>query len=199
MQPNLDMYAYKQLLNRFCKTIDAELLFVNESDYSFGVQHKNGNMQHVYLEELYDVMKTVRFIYRTNFNLTEPVMSIEDANDYLSSEDMTKYIKNDNKIPSNISYFIDRIKWRLTTEHSGYIELTTTLKLEENELQKISEWVSGQNSDDLGDSFANQYFSRYTMSDPSNPINGDLYDVNVLFDWKTNDYIFEFVEEKEIE
>ena len=114
-------------------------------------------------------MKTVRYIYRTNFNLTENVRSIEEANDYLSSEDMTKYLKI--RMPSNISNFIDCLKWRLTTEHSGYIELTTRLKLEEDELQKISEWVSNQTSDNFSEGF----------------------------NWATNDYIFEFVEEKVIE
>lgn len=195
MQPNLDMNAYKQLLNRFCKTTDTELLFVNESDYSFGVQHKNGYMQHIYLEELYDVMKTVRYIYKTNFNLTGNVKSIEEANDYLSSEDMTKYLKS--RMTSNISNFIDHIEWRLTTEYSGYIELITTLKLEEDELQKISQWVSGQNADGLGESFEQQDFARYPTGLDEDDYGDEL--AMASFDWTTNDYIFEFVEEKEIE
>lgn len=117
------------------------------------------------------------FIYRTYFKLNNFVKDIEAAQDYLSDDDMTKYLINDssNSLKSKIS----SIEWILDTEISGHIDLETTEKLTTEELKNISEWVSGQNSDGIGEGFEQQNFASYWDDECAS------------FDWRTNAYKFE--------
>lgn len=136
-------------------------------------------------------------IYRTYFKLDYPVLDINDAQEYLSEDDMIKYLKNDNRISKSTRNNVTNIAWILQDEQSGYIELETTVELSDLELMSISNWVSGQNSDGLGEGFEQQGFANYQIDDGWG--NGDEYDadsdiwVMASFDWRTNDYKFELV------
>lgn len=132
------------------------------------------------------------YIYRTYFKLNAPVLDIEEAQDYLSEDDMVDYLDEDD-IGSSVLEAIEDIYWVLKDEQSGYIELKTNRKLSDKELKPISEWVSGQNSDGLGEGFEQQDFANYPLDED------DEYDdewVMASFDWQTNDYIFEFIREE---
>lgn len=124
--------------------------------------------------------------YETEFNLTHSIKAKDyiDVQEYLQEDNMTKYLKNDlestrnkEKFPS-LSEKIDSIIWNLNTTTSGVITLYTHQKLTKEELNFISEWVSGQNSDGLGEGFSGQDFAYLDEN------------TNISFDWRTNNYVF---------
>lgn len=125
------------------------------------------------------------YTYRTKFNLINPVCDFEAAYEYLNEDDMSTYLKSDSRIDSYVQDSVESITWILVTEDSGYIELQTTNKLSSEQLKSISDWVAGQNSDGLGESFEQRDFASYE----------DEYNDYVMasFDWQTNDYLFELV------
>lgn len=57
MKNHMNFAEYKQIVRSFCKEVNAELLFVNESDWSFGVQYTNGALAHIYPDELLEYLK----------------------------------------------------------------------------------------------------------------------------------------------
>jgi hypothetical protein len=135
------------------------------------------------------------YIYRTYFRLTDCVNDVSAAQEYLTEDDMTKYLKGDNRIPENVRNAAENIEWILKDEQSGYIELKLNTQLSDNELQYISEWVSGQNSDGLGESFEQQDFANYCDEGLQGYEDEDWDDEWIMasFDWETNDYKFEFI------
>lgn len=52
---------WRAVVLKFCEEVNAELLFINESDFSFGVDYGNCNLQHIYPDELYDYYKKKRW------------------------------------------------------------------------------------------------------------------------------------------
>jgi hypothetical protein len=48
---------WRAMVLNFCKEVNAELLFINESDFSFGVDYGNCTFQHIYPDELYEYYK----------------------------------------------------------------------------------------------------------------------------------------------
>ena len=141
------------------------------------------------------------YIYRTYFTLTACVNDVSAAREYLTHDDMTQYLKNNKRIPEDIKNAVEKIEWHLKDEDSGNIELTTNRALSDTELKPISNWVSGQNSDGLGEGFEQQEFANYqdTQSDYGYDDDNDYYEddsyVMASFDWQTNDYKFEFFTE----
>lgn len=136
--------------------------------------------------------------YKTNFNLKCPVLDIQEANDYLQEDDMTKYLIDDlqnyRKVAQEEVDKVEDIYWTMNSDDKGSIILTANDKLLPDTLAKISEWVSGQCSDGLGEGFEQQPFANY--DDP----NGGYYDYDdnweepvycmASFDWETNKYKF---------
>lgn len=134
------------------------------------------------------------FIYRTLFALTAPVTDILDANAYLHEEDMTVYLKDDNSISEDVRNAVEKIEWTLKDESSGYIELKTIRELSDIELKSISEFVSGQTSDGIGEGFESQSFAQYE-DEGLNGYEGSDWDDEIItasFEWP-NEFIFEKV------
>ena len=131
-------------------------------------------------------------VYETKFNLTAPVIDMESAIKYLTEDDMTQYLHNWSDI--ECAKEVVRIAWNLETEQSGTISLFTSRELSEDELLQISGWVSGQNSDGLGEGFEQQDFAYYYVGDDRYEYDDYGYDdedwAMASFDWETNDYIF---------
>ena len=132
----------------------------------------------------------MKFIYQTRFFLTDTVKDFEAAREYLIKDDMTKYLLNDdrgcNKVVS--------VKWILETSSSGIIEVQTNQELTEIEKRCISSWISGQNSDGLGEGFEQQDFANYFIGEWDDY--DDYYDEDwtmASFDWETNDYNLELI------
>lgn len=137
------------------------------------------------------------FRYQTKFRLTDYVTDIEEANGYLQDDDMKLYA------PDNLQKDIIEVTWYLTDYDSGYIELITKRDFSDDELKTMSDWISGQNSDGLGEGFEQQNFANYYAGEEEYA--EDYYDddwVMASFDWKTNNYILEKLEypvtEKEV-
>lgn len=122
--------------------------------------------------------------YQTSFSLTTDVLDVAEAQAYLSEDDMTEILKE--RYP-DLAADVTSIQWVLTDSDCGYVELETNRSLTDAELARISEWVSGQNSDGIGEGFEQQPFAWYPDAD-------DAYDdtyVMASFDHSSNDYIFE--------
>lgn len=136
------------------------------------------------------------YIYKTLFNLTACVNDFDAAYNYLLDDDMTVYLHNDTtRIPQEVRDAVTSIKWILKDECSGYIELETNRSLSAEELKYISSYVSGQNSDGLGEGFEDQDFACYDDEGLSGFDNDDWdnEEIRASFDWQINSYIFEFV------
>ena len=109
-------------------------------------------------------------IYRTNLELRFPVLDLGEAQKYLSENDTTKWLLLhladdytatylDPNILSKLKEDVVSIEWILENEEKGYIELQAKRELTTKELDIISSWVIGQNSDGLGESFAQKDFA----------------------------------------
>lgn len=134
------------------------------------------------------------FIYRTTFNLTEAVINFRRAYEYLLEDDMTKYLLGDERGCKKVIC----VQWILETESSGIIEVKTSEELTEKEKANISSWISGQNSDGLGEGFEQQDFANYYIGEEEDY--DSYYDedwVMASFDWETNDYDLKLVDEIE--
>lgn len=127
-------------------------------------------------------------IYRTNFTLLACVQNFKAAHKYLTEDDMTKYLLNDDRGCDKVVY----VRWELVDECSGYIEVVTTEPLTEEESANISSWISGQCSDGLGEGFEQQDWACYIDEDNEDEYwdDEDYCDNYVMasFDWQTNDY-----------
>lgn len=137
--------------------------------------------------------------YQTTFYLLADVLDLEDAQTYLEEDNMLYYFDNE-----EIKRKLKSITWHLVDCGSGYIEVIANEELAENELDEISAYISGQNSDGLGEGFEQQDFANYGANkydDDGNEISvWDLDDdyeedwVMASFDWQNNDYTLELVE-----
>lgn len=137
--------------------------------------------------------------YQTTFYLLADVLDLEDAQAYLEEDNMLYYFDNE-----EIKRKLKSITWHLTDCGSGYIEVIANEELAENELDEISAYISGQNSDGLGESFEQQDFASYDaalLNDRGEIDDSLLYDddyeedwVMASFDWNSNYYVLELVE-----
>lgn len=141
-----------------------------------------------------------KIVYSTDFYLTNPVIDFDAAEEYLLEDDMTEYLKSDLSISASTRDKVKFIEWQLDTESKGHVIVETNSKLSESESKEISKWISGQNSDGIGEGFEQQDFAIY-YEDEYGDITLDMYDedgkenieIIASFDWETNDY--ELIEE----
>lgn len=137
--------------------------------------------------------------YEAKFNLEYPVIDINKAREYLTSDNMTTFLLEEDFI-RNSGYANDilHIEWDLQDEQSGVIRLNTKNELSQSLLSKISNWIQGQNSDGLGEGFEQQDFADY-IHDEDLDIEDDEYVesdyVTASFDWASNDYPLKLVQE----
>lgn len=116
----------------------------------------------------FDDMEKGTFIYETTFNLECPVNDEEAAQEYLSEDNMVKYLWEDDRY--NITKdMVTSVEWLLKDSDSGIIRVYAKRELTDEELDQISKWISGQNSDGLGEGFEQQEFAESYF----NPETGD--------------------------
>lgn len=136
--------------------------------------------------------------YQTTFYLLADVLDLEDAQAYLEEDNMLYYFDNE-----EIKRKLQSMTWHLVDCGSGYIEVIANEELSENELEEISEYIKGQNSDGIGESFEQQDFASYDaalLNDRGEIDDSLLYDddyeedwVMASFDWNSNYYVLELV------
>ena len=130
--------------------------------------------------------------YRTDFYLDNDVIDFYSASEYLKENNMLWYFDGEFKDD------LERIEWILENSHKGYIRVLAKRELNNSELKELSEYISGQNSDGLGEGFEQQEFACYDagLYDDFGRYRPDLqweddYEeeyVMCSFDWQTNDY-----------
>ena len=137
--------------------------------------------------------------YQTTFYLLADVLDLDEAQAYLEEDNMLYYFDNE-----EIKRKLQSMTWHLTDCGSGYIEVISNEELAENELEEISEYIKGQNSDGIGEGFEQQDFASYDaalLNDRGEIDDSLLYDddyeedwVMASFDWNSNYYVLELVE-----
>lgn len=135
-------------------------------------------------------------IYRAKGTLVDAIPSegVVKAQLYLTEDDMTQYLDAEHE------GVVEHIEWRL--ESDGYNWSVTAFanrELTEAELKSLSSWVSGQNSDGLGEGFEQQAFA-WAPDDGCDCDRGGYWcncdgenGHMCSFDWETNDCAFERV------
>jgi hypothetical protein len=124
-------------------------------------------------------------IYRTTGTLTGTIEAdnVGLAQDYLRQDNMAQYL--DEPLRSAVV----RLEWNLHNDgHNYHVEAICNRELTEDELSDLSDEVSGQNSDGLGEGFEQQDFAEITTED-ANYFDDDETDAEysmISFDWKTN-------------
>lgn len=129
-------------------------------------------------------------LYKTDFTLTHPIVgefNLREAKQYLEEDDMTKYLLTDRRISreptiKDLLSKVIEISWKLEDSMKGSVFVFSTQELSLDEQKFLSGWVSGQNSDGLGEGFEQQDFAVDFDADRSSS-----------FDWMTNTYTWEKV------
>lgn len=147
------------------------------------------------------------YTYSTPFEFTNPLpdgKAFHDARRYLDSSNVPT------KDCPSMSYFLREsvpeaerlglnVAWRLGSPEGGSIEVESPEELDTETLSKISMWISGQNSDGLGEGFEQQDFAIIDDGDDRSWDDDEDYDPYdpwsddgtecVSFDWQDNDYM----------
>ena len=144
-------------------------------------------------------------VYRTKGVLTGYIASenVSKAQAYLKEDAMVEYVAANTELTDALEW----ISWDLDSDgHHWTVTAVTSRVLDDDELKRLSEEVSGQNSDGLGESFEQQDFAWETNDDDecdgrddceggcegwgcSNENDGRM----ISFDWEKNDCSFERV------
>lgn len=132
-------------------------------------------------------------IYKTTGQLTGHIAAenVSKAQAYLTQDDMTQYIDD------RLKGAVERVQWRLDGNGHDYeVEVFALRELTEDETGKLSEWISGQNSDGLGEGFEQQpwaWVGGHDREDYYHSMGG--YDEEedeghmASFDWQDNDSV----------
>lgn len=147
------------------------------------------------------------YIYETQFSLEHPVNDFDAAKDWLTKtstelRDILAFHIQCDKDENHIDDFgpnVQSISYQLEDTDSGKIQITTDIPLKQNQLVYLSNWLTGQNADGIGESFERQPFALTTPDeDPFwnyNQEEGDYYEedydddpVMASFDWESNSY-----------
>lgn len=132
-----------------------------------------------------------KFRYYTNFSfvLTTETGSFEyaaleddcfgQADAFLRAEDMAQYLDD------HLREKITKVEWNLEGTDGGTIDVEAKEELTPDELAELSDWIRGQCSDGLGESFEQRDFAQIYDYDDW----GDEDWVGMIsFDWESNNY-----------
>lgn len=123
--------------------------------------------------------------YKTQGELAYPVNDLTAARDFLRERGtkMHEYI-----YPDEAARGVHSVTWDLINDHQWEVTLIADFRLSPVQLEQLSNWISGQNSDGLGESFEQQQFAEQPYDDDDTE-----YDTS-SFDWETNQCVLELVQ-----
>ena len=135
--------------------------------------------------------------YTQKFHLENPLADTEEAQNYLSSDDMTQYV------PEDLKDVITKAEWVLDDDMTGHVDIETTRALTAKEQTDLSDWVEGQNSDGLGEGFeqqdfANAYWNPDTGDGPFTYQEAEEEIDNMISNIDESEYV-DYIDESEIE
>jgi len=135
--------------------------------------------------------------YTQKFHLENPLADTEEAQNYLSSDDMTQYV------PEDLKDVITKAEWVLDDDMTGHVDIETTRALTAKEQTDLSDWVEGQNSDGLGEGFeqqdfANGYWNPDTGDGPFTYQEAEEEIDNMISNIDESEYV-DYIDESEIE
>lgn len=132
-----------------------------------------------------------KFRYYTNFSfvLTTETGSFEDAaleddcfgeaDAFLRADDMAQFLDE------HLREKVTKVEWNLDGTDGGTIDVEAKEELTPDELAELSDWIRGQCSDGLGESFEQRDFAQIYDYDDW----GDEDWVGMIsFDWESNNY-----------
>lgn len=159
-----------------------------------------------------DFSEVVGKRYTANFELEVGINGdyFNEAQEYLSEDDMTEYI------PESLKGVVTKVEWILDDDYSGRVVVDANRELTEEEQKEMTDWIDGQNSDGLGEGFEQQkfaevYYNPYTGDGPYDyrectDIISDMYDrmdpsdyVDYIDESAIEDAIDKYLEDYEIE
>lgn len=122
-------------------------------------------------------------VYEAPFSLKIPVNDLEAAREYLAEEDMTEALAEQHpELREKVSF----VEWKLKDEMSGVIRVETMNPLTEGESETISDWISAQCSDGIGEGFEQQDFATERFEEAEEDY--DAEPQMASFDWDINSY-----------
>lgn len=132
-----------------------------------------------------------KFRYYTNFGFvlraesgTFDNVALEDvcfgeADAFLRAEDMAQFLDE------HLREKVTKVEWNLDGTDGGTIDVEAKEELTPDELAELSDWIRGQCSDGLGESFEQRDFAQIYDYDDW----GDEDWVGMIsFDWESNNY-----------
>ena len=115
--------------------------------------------------------------YRAEGRLTNPVTDLQAARAYLD-EPMETFLCWDDQV--DLRAAVHTIRWDLISVSTWQVMVVTNQALDADQLTRLSEWISGQNSDGLGEGFEQQPFAEHEGEDDD-----DDWEMS-SFDWGDN-------------
>ncbi len=187
--------AHRELTDRELQSDLTQFLQAHLEDYGWF----QWNVQEYSLDDTLDMDENqdTTKVYGTHFSLTGTVNDVEAAKEYLTEPPMTKFLTE--ALPE-IKDKVANIEWILNDNgYEGDILLVANEPLDDYELYKISNWIEGQNSDGIGESFEQQQFA-YTTWDDWDDEDDEFVDLGdgemISFDWVSNTYRLSDVTER---
>jgi hypothetical protein len=115
--------------------------------------------------------------------LAVPVNNLQAARDFLRNAEGME----ENIYPEYLQPQVHTARWDLTDDDSWEVILVSHRPLTAVECELLSSWISGQNSDGLGEGFEQQSFAEHGQDD-----RGEEFLMS-SFDWETNPCALELV------
>ena len=118
------------------------------------------------------------FKYVASFDLDNIIPDLdgafEEATAFLreNSEGIAQYVYGNADDGQPLNEIVTKAEWSLASDERGNITIQTTRELTTNEIKEVSEWLAGQCSDGIGESFEQQDFACYYCDE----MTGDVYD-----------------------
>lgn len=124
--------------------------------------------------------------YKTRGRLTEPVSDLDDARAYLRQ--LQSELRMASVIyPDEAKDGVHSVTWDLLDDEHWEVTLVADHPLENTQLELLADWISGQNSDGIGESFEQQPFAEHEDEDDD----GEIVYHTSSFDWEENNCFLE--------